>query len=175
MNKQDTSDKLDRLIAESPKERLPQRDLWTGIELAIVSGTQIEKSETEEASDKRTHWQTWTALAASICTVAVVAYISFAVSQFGTGTGVQGRELVANLSQSHEQQKQSLLISYEKAPALTDNWRQQLSDLEEAEKVIIKALETSPNNPALLRMLKNVYAQQLSLIERVHAPQWQQI
>jgi hypothetical protein len=60
-------------------------------------------------------------------------------------------------------------------PTSTDNWQQQLKDLDEAEKAIKEALQDSPNNPALLGMLKHVYQQELAIIERVHAPTWQAI
>ena len=58
------------------------------------------------------------------------------------------------------------------APAATDVFPT-------AEKIaadaIKAALENDPNNMALLRMLQSVYQQQIDLIERVHAPKWQQI
>jgi len=60
-------------------------------------------------------------------------------------------------------------------PTSTDNWQQQVDDLGEAEKAIKDALQDSPNNSALLDMLKHVYQQGLAIIERVHAPTWQAI
>jgi Tfp pilus assembly protein PilF len=49
------------------------------------------------------------------------------------------------------------------------------SSLEEAEQAIKQALENEPQNQALLTMLAQVYQQQLDLINKVHAPRWQQI
>ncbi len=66
-------------------------------------------------------------------------------------------------------------MQYQNQPALTDNWQQQLTELEDAERAIKQALENEPENPALLKMLAQVYQQQLDLINKVHAPKWQTI
>ena len=66
-------------------------------------------------------------------------------------------------------------MQYQNQPALTDNWQQQLTELEDAERAIKQALDNEPENPALLKMLAQVYQQQLDLINKVHAPKWQQI
>lgn len=72
-------------------------------------------------------------------------------------------------------QKQSLLVQYQSQAALTDNWQVQLKELEDAEQAIKQTLENEPQNKALLSMLAQVYQQQLDLINKVHAPRWQQI
>jgi Tfp pilus assembly protein PilF len=98
-----------------------------------------------------------------------------AFSAFYGGQRTNAAQLVEHISQQHQQQKASLLVSFEGMSTNTDNWRQQLNDLAEAEKAIKEALEDSPNNPALLGMLKHVYQQELTIIERAHAPAWQAI
>jgi hypothetical protein len=80
-----------------------------------------------------------------------------------------------DLSALFEQQKQALLVQYEAQPALTNDWQQQLDELEQAEQAVKLALQNDPENAALLKMLAQVYQQQLDLINRVHAPSWQQI
>ena len=68
-----------------------------------------------------------------------------------------------------------LLVSYQKAQPITDNWQTQLEELDAAAEAIKPALKTDPNNKALLQMLQQVYQQQLSLIETVYNPKWQAI
>uniref|UniRef100_UPI0038F6B87A hypothetical protein n=1 Tax=Streptomyces scabiei TaxID=1930 RepID=UPI0038F6B87A len=65
------------------------------------------------------------------------------------------------MSDYFTQQKQTLLVQYQNQPALADNWQQQLVELEDAERAIKQALENEPENPALLKMLAQVYQQQL--------------
>ena len=79
------------------------------------------------------------------------------------------------MSDFFTKQKQSLLVQYQSQAALTDNWQVQLQELEDAEQAIKQTLENEPQNKALLSMLAQVYQQQLDLINKVHAPRWQQI
>jgi hypothetical protein len=87
---------------------------------------------------------------------------------------ITGDELVAALSAQHEEQKSALLIQYQGRTALTQNWQQQLAELDSAAVAIKKALANEPNNMALLKMLQSVHQQQINLIERVHSPKWSQ-
>ena len=86
-----------------------------------------------------------------------------------------GYALVDALSEQQDEQMTTLLASYDSAPELSENWQTQLKELDDAAVVIKAALKDDPNNRALLKMLKHVYQQQITLIERVHAPKWQQI
>ena len=86
-----------------------------------------------------------------------------------------GYALVESMSQQQQQQVTSLLASYQSVPAVTDNWQAQMNELDDAALAIKTALKNDPNNAALIRMLHQVYQQQIALIERVHAPKWQQI
>ncbi|WP_346993140.1 hypothetical protein [Alteromonas gracilis] len=47
--------------------------------------------------------------------------------------------------------------------------------MDDAADAIKTALKEDPDNSALIKMLHHVYQQQIALIERVHAPKWQQI
>ena len=67
-----------------------------------------------------------------------------------------------------------MLVRFQEQPALTHNWQEQLTELDEAADAIKAALENEPNNMALLKMLQSVHQQQINLIERVHSPKWQQ-
>lgn len=151
-----------------PRDKLPERDLWKGIELGLEAEPRSTGATASTASR-------WVALAASVALVASLSWIG--IQEFGPSgqTGGTGTDLVQALSQQHETQKQALLVQFDGQPALTENWQQQLAELDDAAKAIKTALAEDPNNTALLRMLQNVYQQQITLIERVHAPKWQQI
>jgi anti-sigma-K factor RskA len=163
----DQNRQLEQSIDELAREKQPERDLWQGIEIAILKQHTIEPGEQEalQAYSSNMPWRNTLAIAASLCIITLVAF-----SAFYGGQQTSSLRLVEQLSQQHEQHKARLLISFEDMPTSTDNWRKQLNDLSEAEKAIKHALENSPNNPALLGMLKHVYQQELAIIERVHAP-----
>lgn len=147
-----------------PREKTPSRDLWPGIEYAISQSQAAEK----------TSWRRQTGIAASFLVALLVGYMGY------QGLGSQGilqnnQAIAEQMSVQFMQQRDALLISLDGQNATTQNWQQQLDELDAAAKAIKTALKEDPNNQALLAMLKNVYEQQLKLIERVHAPSWQQI
>ena len=113
MNKAEFEQDLQQQLSAMVREKQPERDLWAGIELALVA--------------------------------------------------------------SPQKQKQALLVHFAGQPALTNNWQEQVAELDKAELAIKAALKNEPNNMALLKLLQNVYQQQISLIERVHSPKWSQI
>jgi sugar phosphate isomerase/epimerase len=88
---------------------------------------------------------------------------------------LSGDDLVASLSEQHQQQKSALLVEFKDQPALTENWQDQLKEMDEAAEAIKLALVNEPNNMPLLKMLQTVHQQQINLIERVHSPKWSQI
>ncbi len=138
----------------------PDKDLWPGIERAIATGQ-------SEQAEKPTHgWNKLAAVAA--CCIAALLTVQLFVGQG------ESNSMMA-MSDYFTKQKQGLLVQYQNQPALTDNWQQQLKELEEAESAIKQALENEPENPALLQMLSQIYQQQLDLINKVHAPKWQTI
>lgn len=152
--------KLDELIAKAPKELEPTRDLWPGIEFALDNS----KQASQQFSKQHVVW----GIAASILLVGFIALLSFE-----SGKQVSGNNLVQQLSEQHVKQKDALLVSLKDQVAVTQNWQQQLQELDEAAIAIKKALANEPNNVALLKMLKQVHQQQIALIERVHTPAWQ--
>jgi len=155
-------------------EKQPERDLWKGIEQALQR-TSVDSAHINKVhSSKQTHIfnkpKPLLAMAASLVVVTFIGWMSFE-----SGKTRQGENLVAALSEQHNAQKQSLLIRFKDQPAMTDNWQQQIDELDEAATAIKKALSEEPNNPALLKMLKNVYEQQMMIIERVHEPRWKRV
>jgi hypothetical protein len=157
--------KLDDLIQKHQQASrsgvLPERDLWPGIEQAILT---VNNSSNKYFANK--HF----AVAASLMLAVFIGYFSFE-----SGKAAQGDALVAALSEQHQSQKQSLLVQYQDSPALTSNWNEQLDELDDAAAAIKAALKEDPNNPALIKMLRHVYSQQMQIIERVHKPTWSQI
>lgn len=158
---------IDDHIEQLRKDKSPDRDLWAGIEYSINEST-TQKDET--GFGKRLIQKPLYAIAASVLVAVVVGYVSFQ-----SGRLESGQELVLTMSQEHSSQKNALLTSLEGQPTTTVNWQEQLEELDQAANAIKKALDNEPNNAALLKMLQKVYQQQITLIERVHAPAWQQI
>ncbi|MCW8109154.1 hypothetical protein OPS25_11660 [Alteromonas ponticola] len=158
---------LQRQLDTLPKEKQPQRDLWKGIELSLEAENPAESRSGLHAKH--------IALAASFALVAMVSWFTFKPIEPQTHDSLTGQSLVTALSNQHQQQMNALLVKFEGQPAVTENWQQQLQELDSAANAIKAALEEDPDNTALLKMLQNVYQQQMMLVERVHAPKWQQI
>lgn len=160
-------DKLAQHISGIPKEKQPERDLWRGIELGITS-------QQDDASSSTVTSKQWMAIAASVCLVTVLWFAApFAFKADESRS--DGYALIDAMSMQQQQQVNSLLASYESTTALTEDWQEQLKELDDAADVIKAALKDDPDNSALIKMLHHVYQQQIALIERVHAPKWQQI
>ncbi|MBD1388876.1 hypothetical protein IC617_05500 [Neiella sp. HB171785] len=165
MTNHEFEQQLQRQIDALPRQQQPKRDLWRGIEHALAESPQQTKAA---ASPLR-----WLATAASVCLIAVLGwfgsnhYIEQRAQQLALA---QSQQFIAAMSDNHQLQKDSLLVALKGKPAFTDNWQQQLDELEDAANAIKEALEHDPRNPTLLKMLQSVYQQQLQLIERVHAP-----
>lgn len=169
MSKSKFDEALSKQLEALPEEKQPERDLWRGVALALESEPQHQKARPRPHAG-------WAAMAACVALIAMVSW--YGLQEPAGNPDAQpmtGEALVQALSQQHEQQKQALLVEYTDTPALADNWQQQLDELDDAAAAIKAALAQDPNNPALLRMLQNVYQQQIALIERVHAPKWQRI
>jgi hypothetical protein len=163
-------EKLSQHIAELSKEKQPERDLFRGIELGIES-----QRNSEEATDSQgVNTKQWLAIAASVCFVTVL-WLSAPYAFKPDENMNDNFALVDAMSNQQQQNVSSLLASYQSTPALTEDWQQQLKELDDAADAIKTALKEDPDNSALIKMLHHVYQQQIALIERVHAPKWQQI
>jgi diketogulonate reductase-like aldo/keto reductase len=165
---------LEKNIKKLDLQKQPERDLWKGIEhvLEQTSDRAGYIKEVHQVNQKRifSNPKPLFAMVASLMILAVVGWMSFE-----SGKSLLSENLVATLSEQHNVQKQSLLIRFKDQPATTDNWRQQIDELDEAAEAIKGALAEDPNNNALLKILKNVYEQQMTIIERVHEPRWNHI
>jgi len=163
MSNKDFDNFLKHSLDSMPEEIQPKKDLWQGIDRAIDFNAKPKANN---------HFTKLSVIAA--CFAAALLSINFLSN---TQVSPQGSEInnVASISQLFETEKQALLVQYQAKPALTDDWQSQLDDLEQAEAAIKQALKNEPQNSTLLRMLAQVYRQQLELINRVHQPKWQQI
>jgi hypothetical protein len=160
MNKTNFKIELVSQLAELNKVQQPDRDLWPGIELALL----CEPSEPlMVVSGKKMY-----AIAATVAIFGLIGWLS--VNQYPVS--LTGDELVASLSAQHLDQKNALLIRFKDQPALTQNWQDQLTELDDAAVAIKMALRNESNNMALLKMLRHVHQQQINLIERVHSSKW---
>ncbi len=159
---------LDELLADErqcPEEMSPSKDLWPGIERAI--------NQEQQKRPKGLSINSKIALSSAASVLAAVLLIKGADLVPSQEPALNSG--IAALVETYEQEKQQMLVRYEGQDALVNDWRQQLKDMEEAAKSLSSALEKDPDNAVLIRMLGNVYQQQLDLINKVHAPQWQQI
>lgn len=156
------------LVNELPRELAPKRDLWPGIEQAIADKPQIRESSNDNS------WHTWARTAAAFVPAAFVLMFWLQTEQAPVGDAP-----VNAITASFEVQKRQLLKQVSTQPALVENWEMSLADLEKAEASLIKALQSQPNDTALLKMLTQVYQQQIELIQRSHKatalPQFTQI
>ena len=159
MSKTNFDDYLNESLNQLDKSIPPKKELWDGIERAIIADNQ-------PAINSNQYWPKLTAIAACFTAALVSTVLLFKVPEANTAVA---------MSEFFTKQKQSLLVQYQSQVALTDNWQVQLQELEDAEQAIKQTLENEPKNKALLSMLAQVYQQQLDLINKVHAPRWQHI
>lgn len=165
MNNESGKQSLDDLLKELPQEIAPKRDLWPGIEQAIAKVPQ----QTSAANDDK--FKGWHKVAAAFAPVALVAgiYLNQAPSQ------VETPEWLMPVTAGFEMQKRQLLKQVSNDVVLSNNWQTSLMELEKAEQSLKRALIEQPEDPALMKMLNQVYQQQLDLIKKAHAPQFTQI
>jgi hypothetical protein len=163
---------LEQAIEQLPSQIMPERDLWRGIELHL----------NQPHSDPRRKTVTRTFDLATAASLMAVAFLGWTVWQYQevnmeeqNDFAMRSSAFVEGLSMQHTNQLNTLLVKFEGQQAMTENWQQQLQDLDSAAAVIKSALKDDPANKALLQMLQHVYQQQLELVESVHSPKWQTI
>ncbi len=166
MNDAQFDQALKMQIDTLPKELAPERDLWAGIDHAIE----------RQQSSQRFNFTKLTAVAAGVMVIGLTSWLTFKnVDLPSVRTTGQNLQYVNWMTESFEQQKQTLLVKYEDTPAMTDNWQEQLKQLDDAAKAIKKALAQDPSNAQLIKMLQQTYQQQLDLINAVNQDPWQMI
>ena len=163
MSDKDFTTFLKHSLDTMPKTIQPQKDLWQGIDRAIDINAKPKRTQRINKS-----------YVIAACFAASFLFLNFLPRTQVTPHNGEINH-VAVISQLFETEKKALLVQYHAKPALTDDWQSQLNDLEQAQQAIQQALANAPQNLTLLRMLAQVYQQQLKLINRVHQPKWQHI
>ncbi len=157
---------VDEAVAKVSKTKMPERDLWPGIELALAS----QQPTGQPASSQKWSFTPVYAVAASVVLVVIVS-----ISSFYSGQKSQTQIIAEQMSDDYLQKREALLVAYGDTAVTVNDLEVQLANLDDAADAIKRAISEDPNNPVLLQMLKRVYAQQIELIEKVHAPAWQQL
>lgn len=167
--------RLQQDIAQLPDAVPPERDLWPGIAIAIAISTDADNDQ-NRGSRVAANAPVY-AMAASIMCLALAIYALVFNSHINLQPEVLQPQpsLALAMQTQHQKQRQALLVSFANHTPLGGNWQAQMESLDNAEQAILAALDSDPNNHALLKMLKRVYQQQLSLLETVYHPKWQAI
>lgn len=156
-------------IDQLPKEMTPERDLWQGIEKAINQSA-IEQAVTEKPMAKVFVPTAW---AASVVAAVLLTWVGI-----GTDSTLDNSpSLIAALNQDFSQQKQLMLTSFG-TPDLTKlspEMKKELDNLATARASIAKALADDENNTDLINLLQWTQQQELDLLKKLYAPQWQTI
>jgi hypothetical protein len=155
-NKRENDLDLSAQLESLPAEMTPKRDLWPGIEQAIASRPQLSTA----ANDS--HWHNWARTAAAFVPAAFLLVFWLQTSPDVTTQS----ESVRALSAGFELQKRQLLRHVSMEASAVNDWQTSLEELEQAEDAIEKALQSQPEDPALLKMLSQIYQQQLALIQK---------
>ena len=167
-NKKNQDIGLLTLVNELPKELTPKRDLWPGIEQAIAEQPQVQQASNDN------HWHNWARTAAAFIPAAFVLVFWLQQSPMNTEDAPYNA-----ITASFELQKRQMLRHVSQDAQYVTNWEMSLADLEKAEQSLLDALQSQPEDPALLKMLTHVYQQQLALIQKAQKgstqPQFSQI
>ena len=165
MNRLNPEHSFEHQLEQLPKEMEPQRDLWPGIEKALALTPQQSKKKSAVVP------MAW---AASVVVAIMVSWLSFAPQQ---GVVPETMNLAQMMQQDFQQQKQLMLASFGQ-PELSNlpkEMQEQLNELAAARSTISKALANDPENSELLNLLRWTQKQEIELIRRLYAPQWQTI
>lgn len=148
-----------------PKELSPERNLWDGIEQAIA------KTPQQSGYHAKVGWQQIGKIAAAFAPIALVLGI-WLNSDYGLNNGQSSNNKWLNpVVASYEIQKKQLLQNVNLERPIINNWQSSMEELELAEKSLIKALETQPEDAALMKMLNQIYQKQIRLIKQAYRPQ----
>lgn len=165
MSNQDQNRELESSLLDQvnrlDKEMVPNRDLWPGIERAIANIPQ-------QTRQPQNRWNVVSKVAASFAPVALVAGL-----WMYQGDGNSGSEMVNPLAATYQAQKKVLMQQVSNNPQVIENYSDSMGELKQAEQALVKALQSQPGDPALIKMLNRVYQQQLMLMEKAHKPNQQ--
>ena len=157
MNGSKRNSKLQNAIDSMARDIKPERDLWPGIAHVI---------NTRQSSD----WHRSVALAASVVLIFGMSLYFSTRQTTGVLPNSQLEEYIGVLQYEHQQNKQALMVQYKDQEAFYPDWNVQMKDLEQAEQVIFQALREDPENLELLKILRQVQAKEIELIDAAFGP-----
>lgn len=164
----DFENRLQKEVSQLPESVTPKRDLWKGVEIAI-------SEENQSTEQKKVNIAANAPIYAMAASVMFLAFAVYSLVLSGDINFQPQSSLALDMQTQHHEQKKALLVSFADKTPLSSDWQKQMEELDSAEKAILTALDSDPDNHALLKMLQQVYQQQLSLIETVYNPKWQAI
>lgn len=130
---------LQAAIAQLPKEIVPERDLWSGIDKAINQSATLADNNDKKKAFTPVAW------AASIVAAVLLTWVTLGPEQLTSKPQIN---LVAAMQQDFEQQKQTMLVNFG-APDIKQlpvAMQTELVKLSSAQNTISKALADDPNN-----------------------------
>lgn len=159
MSNRNSEQRLQDALDALPREVLPRRDLWPGIEHALLVPER-----------KPMAWQRQGALAASVL---LVMALSLYYGEHQTVQQVPNsviEQALTQLRDEHALNKQMLLVRYEDREPYFADWQETLAQLEQVEAVIFEAIREDPENLELIEILRQNQRKQLDLIDKVFDP-----
>jgi negative regulator of sigma E activity len=170
-------------IATLPKEMVPERDLWTGIEHAI--STKKQQPQCQEAAQEQVKpafnnvhklrfppmaWAASVTLAVLISWQILTPLLQNTVVEQIAQQPTISDDLVNFMEQNFHKQKQTMLVSFGQPnlATLSTEMQNELAKLADARKMISKALLTDKSNVDLLNLLDFTQQQELKLLEQLY-------
>ena len=168
MKEQVSAQTLEQKVQQLEPELTPTRDLWPGIEKALVSQQHSRHQNDSKAKFPQI------AMAASVVAAVLLTWGVIHSDQRGNSLPPT---LAMQMEQDFEQTKQVVLASYgqETMKELPPELKAQFDELSKARAALTKALASDPNNNDLLNLLRWTQQQELSLLQTVYRPKWQSI
>lgn len=164
MKNEITDVSLQQDVDELSKEISPERDLWPGIEKALVK-------QSEQPAKKAFYRVAW---AATVVVAVLVSWLSMAPPP---NSDISTVDIAQVMQQDFKEQKRLMLVTLgdPDLAQLSPDMQQQFDELKKAQQAISKALENDPTSVELLNLLRWTQKQELDLLKQIYSPKWQTI
>lgn len=164
MKNEITDVSLQQHVDELSKEMSPNRDLWPGIEKALVK-------QTQQPVKKPYYPVAW------VATVMVAVLASWLSMAPPPNSDMATVDIAQVMQQDFKEQKRLMLVTLGEPDLaqLSPDMQKQFDELKKAQQAISKALENDPTSVELLNLLRWTQKQELDLLKQIYSPQWQTI
>lgn len=164
-----SAQQLDDLIRETTahRELTPTKDLWRGIEMSI-SRQQVTRQKPWYERRSRA-WDYLLATAATLF-VGVGVVLSLQSGGIERGTDSSTLNLLAVVTEQHQQQREFLLTNYEQAgfqPTFAE-LENELQQLQQATVQVVEQLRKEPENSELWQFLQWLHQQELEVLKTMY-------